>query len=176
MNLSLKIIFSSFVVIALLVIGSSFLKYTPPKGPGPIANGELQVPRVEDQLNEHNNFKTNSSSGGLSYGSYSGSDGKKLFKANCSSCHFLDYRMSTGSGLAGISTRTPGKDWVFNYIKDSFTMLKKGDPYALKLRSGNPARMTVFSGVLTDEQIKAIVDFIFSEPGAEHHSDPVALP
>src|ERR1051326_6610381 len=35
----------------------------------------------------------------------SNSNGAKLYKAHCRSCHFLDVKMSTGPGLLGISKR-----------------------------------------------------------------------
>ncbi|MEW6468118.1 MAG: c-type cytochrome [Bacteroidota bacterium] len=97
---------------------------------------------------------------------YAASDGKKIFKTNCASCHFLDDKMSTGPGLAGISGRRPDKQWLFDWVKDNETFAKK-NPDAMSLKNKYPGSMNVFAGVLSDEDIKAVVDYIYSEPGPE---------
>jgi cytochrome c2 len=162
------IVLLSFTIV-ILILSSSLLTYHPPKhNNGPISNSDAQRLQLDESLNMKNSFTTNLYNGEWKDVQYSNipsnTFGKKLFKANCTSCHYRSERQSTGPGLAEITTRAPSKEWVFNYIKDSREMLKKGDPYALKLAHDNPSVMTVFDGILTDEQIKAIVDYIFSEP------------
>jgi mono/diheme cytochrome c family protein len=93
-------------------------------------------------------------------------DAKKLFKANCKSCHFLSDRNSTGPGLAGISTRRPDKDWLVSWIKNPAEFAKTNTD-AKKALDLTPNAMTSFAGVLKDEEIVALADYILSEPGEE---------
>lgn len=93
-------------------------------------------------------------------------DAKKLYKANCKSCHFLSDRNSTGPGLSGVSSRRPDKDWLFNWVRNN-TEFAKTNAEAKKALDLSPNSMTAFAGVLKDEEIKAIVDYIYSEPGEE---------
>jgi mono/diheme cytochrome c family protein len=95
----------------------------------------------------------------------SAQDGKNLFKANCKSCHYLSDKMSTGPGLAGVSTRVPSKEWMMKWVTDNISLQKSGDPYAVQIKAKYGAQMTVFAGTLNQDQIKAIVDYVFSEPG-----------
>ena len=92
-------------------------------------------------------------------------DGKKLFKANCATCHHLSDAKNTGPGLAGISKRVQ-KDWALRWVSNNQDILKAGDAYALKIKAeNNNASMTVFAGVLSPEEIKAVVEYIWTEPG-----------
>jgi cytochrome c2 len=93
----------------------------------------------------------------------SGLDGKGLFKQNCSVCHSMTDEKFTGPGLAGIESRVPGGNWLFEYIKNNEKLIKAGDPYANKIYKeyGNAA-MTVFEGTLSDDDIRAIIEYLSS--------------
>src|SRR5688500_8846714 len=94
----------------------------------------------------------------------SAQDGKQIFKGNCATCHSLGSKMGTGPGLEGVSTKHD-KDWGFTWIKDNVSLTNSGDPEAVTASGITGTTMTVFAGVLTDEQIRAVVDYVWSEPG-----------
>jgi mono/diheme cytochrome c family protein len=98
-------------------------------------------------------------------GSASAADGKAIFKQNCAVCHTLTDQKLTGPGLAGIAGKVPGGDWLFKWVKNNEKMIKSGDEYAVKIfkENGN-ASMTVFEGTLSDDDVKAVVEFIKNPP------------
>ena len=87
-------------------------------------------------------------------------DAAKIFKQNCAVCHRLDGVKLTGPGLAGIAGRAPGGDWLFKWVKNNTALIKSGDAYANKIFAENGAQMTVFDGVLSDDDIKAVIEYI----------------
>ena len=60
-------------------------------------------------------------------------DGEKLFKTNCSACHTITDKKVIGPGLAGVEDRWEDKDLLFEWIKNSQSVLDKGDAYATTL-------------------------------------------
>ena len=92
-------------------------------------------------------------------------DGKAIYKQNCAVCHALTDQKLAGPGLKGIADRAPKGDWLFNWVKNNTKMIKEGDAYANKIykENGNAA-MTVFEGVLSDDDIKAVVEYIKNPP------------
>lgn len=101
----------------------------------------------------------------LSNKALAAADGKALFKQNCAVCHTLTDQKLAGPGLKGISDRAPKGDWLFNWIKDNTKLIKSGDAYANKVFKDNGnAAMSVFDGVIDDEGIKAIVEYIKNPP------------
>jgi mono/diheme cytochrome c family protein len=92
-------------------------------------------------------------------------NGASLFRKNCSVCHTTDSRKLTGPGLAGMMTRVPGGPWLTEYILNNQKLIKRGDAYANKIYNENgKAQMTVFEGILTERDVKAIINYINS-PG-----------
>src|SRR5437867_4226826 len=71
-------------------------------------------------------------------------DGKKLFKANCATCHKLSDVKTTCPGLMGVSKRVPSKDWALKWVSDNEALQKSGDSYAKETKSKNGGVMTVF--------------------------------
>ena len=100
-------------------------------------------------------------------------DAAKIFKQNCAVCHRLDGVKLTGPGLAGIAGRAPGGDWLFKWVKNNTALIKSGDAYATKIFAENGAQMTVFDGVLSDDDIKAVVEYI-KNPPVEKAAAPAA--
>lgn len=90
-------------------------------------------------------------------------DGKSLYKTNCRSCHYLDDRMSTGPGFKGISTRH-AQDWALEWVRNNIEFAKT-NPEAAATTKLTPNTMTAFAGVLKDDEIKAIIKYLWSEPG-----------
>ncbi len=88
-------------------------------------------------------------------------DGKALFKQNCAVCHSMCDQKLTGPGLKGVVDRAPKGDWLYNWIKNNEKLIKSGDAYANKIykENGNAA-MTVFEGTLSDDDLKAITEYV----------------
>ena len=87
-----------------------------------------------------------------------GKDGRALFKANCSSCHTMTDKPSTGPGLKGALDRIPGGDWKYHFIRNSDSMVKAGDAYARMLFEKYKSNCTRFPK-LTNEEIDAILSY-----------------
>jgi cytochrome c2 len=86
-------------------------------------------------------------------------DGKALFKANCSSCHYASEKKGTGPGLKGVLDRIPGGDWKYKWVKNSAAMAASGDAYAVKIKAEyNNGVMTAFPN-LKNEEIDAILAY-----------------
>ncbi len=104
----------------------------------------------------------------LGFGSIYAQDGAKLFKQNCAVCHaaHTDQRL-TGPGLKGVFDRVPkpADEWLTKWILNNEKMIKAGDPYAVKIYNDyGKAAMTVFEGILTEADVKAILDYIKNPP------------
>jgi mono/diheme cytochrome c family protein len=113
--------------------------------------------------------------GFLISGSLKAGDPKTTFKANCAVCHTLTDQKLTGPGLKGIADRAPKGDWLFNWIKNNEKVIKSGDPYAVKIYNDNgKAAMSVFEGVISDDDIKGLVEYIKNPPVEVKPQGPVA--
>jgi len=102
--------------------------------------------------------------GFLISGSLIAGDAKTVFKQNCAVCHTLTDQKLTGPGLKGVADRAPKGDWLFNWIKNNEKMLKAGDAYGTKLFKEYGTSMTVFEGTISDDEIKALVEYIKNPP------------
>src|ERR1017187_354409 len=101
----------------------------------------------------------------LSVSSAFAADGAKIFKQNCAVCHRLDAQKLVGPGFAGLSGRVPSDEWLFKWIKNNDALRKSGDAYAVKVFQENGgAAMTTFEGVIPDEDIKTLIEFIKNPP------------
>jgi cytochrome c551/c552 len=83
-------------------------------------------------------------------------DGKKLFKANCASCHSATEKTITGPGLKGVLGRIPGGDWKYGWVRNSSEVIKSGDAYGSELYAKYKSVMTAFPK-LSNEEIDAIL-------------------
>lgn len=85
-------------------------------------------------------------------------EGEKLFKANCSSCHTIGKGLLVGPDLKAVTNKYP-EDWLIKWIRSSQTLVKSGDPNAVKIfERYNKSIMPDNS--LSDEQIKNILSYI----------------
>ncbi|MEQ8324889.1 MAG: c-type cytochrome [Vicingaceae bacterium] len=94
---------------------------------------------------------------------YSQIDGEKLFKTNCSACHAITAKKLIGPGLAGVEERWEDKALLYQWIKNSASVLEMGDPYATQLyekynKSIMPAQP------VNDEEITAILAYVANPP------------
>ncbi len=98
----------------------------------------------------------------ISFGSNANAqDGKALFNTNCASCHKMDQKL-TGPALLGVEERWGGdRKKLVAWIKNPAAYLKTGDKYANDLYNEyNKAAMNAFDGVLSEEQIISVLDYI----------------
>ncbi len=95
-------------------------------------------------------------------------NGKKLFNANCASCHKLDKDM-TGPALRNVQARLENDEglditWIRAWIKNSPGVIKSGDAYANKIYAEwNNTAMTAFPQ-LTDQDICDILAYTAETP------------
>src|SRR3990172_13348178 len=91
---------------------------------------------------------------------FSQADGEKIFKQNCAACHRIDEQKLVGPGLKDVALRVPqpADEWLFKWTKNNFALQKSGDVYANKIVNDyGKLPMTVYEGVLSDEDIKAVI-------------------
>ncbi len=85
--------------------------------------------------------------------------GKTLWENNCVSCHGLKDEVVIGPGLYQVWERTPGREWMVSWIKNSQKMVQSGDEYAVQVfNQYNQNVMTSFPW--PDEDINAVLDYI----------------
>ena len=86
--------------------------------------------------------------------------GKTLFTNNCAQCHSITDEKVVGPGLKGVETRTPGKDWLHKWIKNSSAVIATGDAYANQVFNANgKVQMSSFPS-LSDADIDGILAYI----------------
>lgn len=97
-------------------------------------------------------------------------DGGKLFKQNCARCHTIGKGKSTGPDLKDVAARAPAPadEWLFKWIKNNKEVMKGGDAYGLKVFNENGKQnMDVFDGVISDDEIRAVITYIKNPPAPE---------
>ena len=87
-------------------------------------------------------------------------DGEALFKANCTSCHAVKDKV-VGPALKGIESRR-SEEWLIKWIKNSQSLVKAGDEYAVKIFNDNNKVMMPAQN-LKDDEIKAILSYVKTE-------------
>tara|TARA_B100001175_G_C19509776_1_gene643028 strand:+ start:1482 stop:2804 length:1323 start_codon:yes stop_codon:yes gene_type:complete len=94
--------------------------------------------------------------------------GKKLFNANCASCHKLN-KKAVGPALKGVSAKYD-REWLYSWIKNSSAMIKDGDPQAIAVwEEYNKVAMNAFP-MLSNADIDNILAYSDYTPPA-----PVAV-
>jgi len=89
--------------------------------------------------------------------------GKALFNTNCAACHTLDKKM-VGPALRNVEARLSedqglDRDWIYKWIRNSSSVIKSGDTYAVKIYAeNNNAAMTPFPQ-LSDEDLNSILAY-----------------
>ena len=86
--------------------------------------------------------------------------GKELFTNNCAQCHAVTGEVVVGPGLKGVQARTPGKEWLHKWIRNSSSLIASGDAYANQVYNKfNKVQMSSFPN-LTDGDIDGILAYI----------------
>lgn len=90
------------------------------------------------------------------------SAGEALFNGNCKSCHRVKQKL-VGPALAGVETRVPSIEWIYNWVRNPAKVIASGDAYAVKIyEEYNKSQMTAFTSY-TDEQILSILAYVKAE-------------
>lgn len=92
-------------------------------------------------------------------------DGEKIFKGYCASCHQIHKDM-IGPALAGVEERWAGKeDLLIHWIQNPAEVKEMGDPYVKDLLAEwEPKGGLMTPQALTDEEVRAILDFVAASP------------
>lgn len=86
--------------------------------------------------------------------------GKALFTNNCAQCHAVTEEVVVGPGLKGVQQRTPGREWLHKWIRNSSAVIATGDPYAVQVYNKyQKIQMSSFPN-LTDSDIDGILAYI----------------
>jgi mono/diheme cytochrome c family protein len=86
-------------------------------------------------------------------------EGKRLFSQNCASCHAI-HKQLTGPALAGIEERVPDRNQLYEWVRNSESVIKSGEPYFVDLYNRfNKTSMNQFPN-LTNADIDNILDYI----------------
>lgn len=86
--------------------------------------------------------------------------GKTIYNNNCAQCHAVSDEVIVGPGLKGVQGRTPGKDWLYKWIRNSGAVIASGDAYAVGIYNKyNKIQMSNFAN-LTDSDIDGILAYI----------------
>ena len=86
-------------------------------------------------------------------------DGKALFNNKCASCHAIDKKL-VGPALKGVEDRWDDKAMLYDWVRNSAAVIKKGYPRAVAVYNEyNKVQMTAFPE-LKDADIDAILGYI----------------
>lgn len=97
---------------------------------------------------------------------YAQPDGKALFQSNCASCH-NPLKDATGPALQGVGARVPSKEWLYDWVHNSASVIAKGDKYGNEIyNKWGKTAMTPFPA-LKNEEIDAIIAYVESVKPAE---------
>lgn len=86
------------------------------------------------------------------------SEGEKLFKSICSSCHTINKGKLIGPDLSGVYQKK-NTEWLVKFIRSSQELVKSGDPDAIAIFN-EFNKIPMPDNPLTDEQIHSIIEFI----------------
>lgn len=91
--------------------------------------------------------------------------GKELYSQNCATCHKI-HTNATGPALKDVTKRRT-EAWLIKWIRNSQSLIKSGDPIAVKLYNDwNQIAMNSFPD-FTDQDIKDILAYIDEESKKE---------
>jgi mono/diheme cytochrome c family protein len=102
-------------------------------------------------------------------------DGKALFNAKCASCHAIDKQL-VGPALKGVEDRWDDKKMIYEWVRNSAAVIKKGYPRAVTVYNEfNKVQMTAFPE-LKDQDIDAILGYINTGGAAKAGATMTAAP
>lgn len=102
--------------------------------------------------------------------------GKALFESNnCNTCHAVTAEKLVGPGLKGVVQRTPGKEWLYKWIKNSTAVIASGDEYANKIYNEYAKVQMASYPDLTNGDIDNILAYIESAGAPAVASTPTTV-
>ena len=102
-------------------------------------------------------------------------DGKALFNAKCASCHAIDKQL-VGPALKGVEDRWDDKKMLYEWVRNSAAVIKKGYPRAVAVYNEyNKVQMTAFPE-LKDQDIDVILAYINTGGAAKAGATVTAAP
>ena len=102
-------------------------------------------------------------------------DGKALFNAKCASCHAIDKQL-VGPALKGVEDRWDDKKMLYEWVRNSAAVIKKGYPRAVAVYNEyNKVQMSQFPE-LKDQDIDAILGYINTGGAAKAAAGASAAP
>ena len=84
-------------------------------------------------------------------------NGEELFRNNCAACHIIG-RELIGPNLTSINSKMP-KTWLIAFIRNSQSVIKSGDPYAVKLFS-DYKQVIMPETKFSDPEIQEILNYV----------------
>lgn len=84
--------------------------------------------------------------------------GEELYKSTCTACHTIGKGRLVGPDLSGIHQRAE-TDWLIKFIRSSQTMIKEGDPEAVRLFN-EYNKVPMPDNNWSDEQILSVLEYI----------------
>jgi len=86
-------------------------------------------------------------------------EGETLFKLNCSACHTVGQGKLIGPDLKDVHKRHD-TEWIKKFIRSSQTLIRNGDPVALKVYNENGQILMPDQPALTANEIDELLDYI----------------
>lgn len=86
-------------------------------------------------------------------------EGETLFKLNCSPCHTVGQGKLLGPDLKDVHKRRD-TEWIKKFIRSSQTMIRDGDPVAVKVYNENGQILMPDQPALTGKEIDDMLDYI----------------
>lgn len=93
--------------------------------------------------------------------------GRDIFDAQCASCHSIG-KEGYGPALGSVSKRLP-ESWLISFIRNSQSVIRKGDPYATQLYHAFDNKTMVPMEFLSHSDVRAILAYIEFASASEHH-------
>ena len=92
-------------------------------------------------------------------------NGKTLFDANCTACHYSgpEEMKKIGPGLNSHILEEFSEEWLIKWIRNAPALTNSGDPLAIEVSEYDPSQMQAFT-FLKDSQIKDILAYLEQDP------------
>lgn len=101
-------------------------------------------------------------------------EGEKIFLSVCRACHTIGQGKLVGPDLINVQNRLK-EDWIIKFVKSSQTMVKSGDPQAVKIFN-EFNKVIMPDQALSDSKIISVINYIKEKSSTISTTDVVAAP